>query len=359
MRKILFLTGREMGYPRNDVLLRAFRRFCDVDAVGIDHRPRSLIRNSLRISLLAAPRLLRRSYDLVFVGFYGHLLMLMLGSFTRRPILFDAFVSTYDTLIEDRHFGGENSLVAWAAKQLDRAACRLAERIMLDTQMHVEYFIEQFHLPKEKFVSCPVGCDQDIFYPRPKSVFPPNRHTRVLYYSSYLPLHGVETIVHAAALLRSEPLLFRLIGTGQTYPAVRRLATQYGLDNIEFLPEIPLELLPQEIANADICLGGHFGASAKAGRVVPGKIYQMLAMAAPIIASNSPANWALLRHKESAYLCPPDNPQALAEAILYLSTHNELRRYLAQGGYKVYLERYSETVITDLLSQIIQDMLPR
>jgi glycosyltransferase involved in cell wall biosynthesis len=348
---LLFLTGRELTYTRNDVLLRAFRRLGDVDVLGVNHRPGSLLANSLRISLQVAPRLRRQGYDLVFVGFYGHLLMLTVGPLARRPVLFDAFVSTYDTLIEDRQMSGQNSVLAWGAKALDRIACRLASQVLLDTTMHVDYFVEQYHLPAHKFASCPVGCNEEIFYPRPVAVL--NRPARVTYYTSYLPLHGVETVVRAAALLRAAPLRLRMIGGGQTYPRVRALASELELDNIEFIPAIPLERLPEEIAAADLCLGGHFGASAKAGRVVPGKIYQLLAMAAPIIATTTPANLSLLRHAESAFLIPPDDPPALAEAILDLLADAGLRRCLAQGGRKLYLEQCSEAVVTRQLRQIL------
>ncbi len=74
---------------------------------------------------------------------------------------------------------------------------------------------------------------------------------------------------------------FRLIGQGPEYHRVRALADQLKLDNVQFLPPIPLEDLADEISQADICLGGHFGPSQKAGRVIPGKIYQILAMARP------------------------------------------------------------------------------
>jgi glycosyltransferase involved in cell wall biosynthesis len=355
--KLLFLTGRELTYTRNDVLLRAFHRLGEVDVLGVSRRPGSLLANSLRVSLQAVPRLRRGEYDLVFVGFYGHLLMLAVGPLTRPPVLFDAFVSTYDTLIEDRQVSGQSSLLAWGAKALDRAACRLANLVLLDTPMHIDYFVEQYHLPLHKFASCPVGCNEDIFYPRPQS--PQGGRSQVLYYTSYLPLHGVETVIQAAELLRSQPFDFKLIGSGQTYSRVRALVNDLKLRNINFAPPVPLERLPVEISSADICLGGHFGASPKAGRVVPGKIYQLLAMGSPIIATNTLANLALLRHLESAYLVPPNDPQALAQALMQLSQEPALRRQIADSGRHLYLEKCSELAITEMLKKIVKQIIGR
>jgi len=57
----------------------------------------------------------------------------------------------------------------------------------------------------------------------------PRNTTRVLYYSSYLPLHGVDTVVRAAARLRDLPIHLRLIGRGPDFARTRQLADQLGL----------------------------------------------------------------------------------------------------------------------------------
>ena len=353
--RILFMAGRELVYPRNDVLLRAFQRFGKVDVVGVEKRPASLVTNSMRLAARAIPKLISGRYDLVFVGFYGHLLMLPAGLLARKPVLFDAFVSTFDTLSSDRNVFSEDSMAGRLAFWLDRTGCRLADHVLLDTPSHAEYFAGTFSLSGKKISAIPVGCNEDIFFPQPLSFSSPC--TRVLYYSSYLPLHGVETVIRAAALLKHEKLQFRLIGSGQNYEQVRRLASELGVQNVEFIQDVPLEQLPKELSAADICLGGHFGSSGKAGRVVPGKVYQILASGRPLIAASAPANLTLLSHGESAYLCPPDDAEALAAAILHLHRDSMLRRHLATGGRTLYGQACSEAIITERLHKIVMDML--
>ena len=351
---ILFLTGRETSYSRNEVLLRAFRRFANVDVLG-EFSTSSIITRSLSLSLKGLTRFRSRKYDLIFVGFYGHLLMLSAGLSARAPILFDAFLSTYDTLTFDRNLFSPRSLSGKLARWLDQTACRLASYILLDTPLHTAYFSESFGVPTEKMASLPVGCNEDLFYPHPLSS---NSQTNILYYTTYLPLHGVETVVRAAALLQENPAFhFQLIGQGQTYFQIRQLAVSLQLNNITFSTPIPLNNLPKKIAAAQICLGGHFGTSEKAGRVVPGKIYQLLAMARPIIAADTPANQELLIHNESAYLIPPHDPAALAEALLVLHRNPALRNRLAQGGREVYETRCSEAVITTQLEAICNRLI--
>jgi glycosyltransferase involved in cell wall biosynthesis len=352
--KILFICGREIDYTRNQVLLRALRRIGEVETVVESGLTKSLVLRSARIAIRTLPKCIFSKYNLIFVGFYGHLLMLPIGLFSKRPVLFDAFVSTYDTLISDRRSFSRNSLMDKMAWWLDRSACHLADNILLDTPAQELYFSSVLGVPKNKLYSIPVSCNEEIFYQRECLV--PNEITLVLSYSTYLPLHGIETIIRAAEILRNESVQFRLIGQGRLFEANYRLANELRLKNVIFIPPVSLERLANEIAGADICLGGHFGESDKANRVIPGKIYQMLAMGKPIIAANSTANKELLQHKISAYLCPTGDPTALAVAIMDLKRDPQLCNRIGIGGRQTYEKYCSESVVTEKLRKLITEM---
>jgi glycosyltransferase involved in cell wall biosynthesis len=352
---ILFLAGREIDYARNEVILRALQRLGSVDVVGETGRARSLLQRSIKIALRAIPKLLRKNYNLVYVGFYGHLLMFPVSVLSPKPVLFDAFVSTYDTLVGDRKKISAGSFAGKFSLWLDRFGCRHATHILLDTDAHREYFIQSIRVQPNLVSTLPVGCNEDIFFPRQRQE--DSTKTQVLYYSTYLPLHGVETVIRAAYLLRAEPIFFQLVGDGQEYQRIKNLSNELNLQNVTFLPSVPATELSDMIAEADICLGGHFGESAKAGRVIPGKIYQMLAMAKPVIATSTAANKELLVHGESAYFCPPANPLALSDAIMTLHQDQSYRFLIAEGGRKRYERDCSEAVITNRLKQIITQII--
>jgi glycosyltransferase involved in cell wall biosynthesis len=201
----------------------------------------------------------------------------------------------------------------------------------------------------------PVGCNEDIFFPRP--------HLRsglleVLYYSTFLPLHGAEVVVRAAARLKGETgIHFRVVGRGQEYGRVRQLADDQMLENIQFLPPLPKEKLADLIGESDIGIGGHFGDSQKAGRVVPGKIYQLLAMEKPVIAGDTPANRSFLKDRETALLCPRGDPASVAEAILELARTPDLLEKLARNGRRLYEQQASERLITQKLEQVVRSAL--
>ena len=130
--RVLFVVGREIDYTRNQVLLRAFQHIATVDVVAADRPVRSNLTNSLWQSLRASIYLTCQRYDLVYVGFYGFLILWLLQpwlffyKYQKRPVLFDAFVSNFDTLCLDRQVVRPNSLVAQLIHWFDRASCLLA-----------------------------------------------------------------------------------------------------------------------------------------------------------------------------------------------------------------------------------------
>jgi len=352
--RVLFTCGREAQYVRNLLILGALRQQFDVTTVT-DDTPGSLLLRHLRL----LPHLLKAlagEQDLVFVGFYGQMLTLFLSRMTRKPIIFDAFLSTYDTLCFDRARFGPHSIRGDLAFLLDRQSCRTATHCLLDTKTHKSYFVDRFGIPDSKISAFYVGYDQELFYPRPK-VRPEDRFI-VFYYGSFLPLQGIDCIVRAAKLLEAEQdIAFRIVGGGMMYPYVHELAHELHVQRLTFDPVMPYRQLPNAIAGASICLGGPFGSTDKAGRVIASKTYQFLAMRKPTIVGNSKANHELFTHGENVWMCKMADAQALASAILELRRDASLRARIAQRGYERCRDQFSVEKQGQRMGKIISGLL--
>jgi glycosyltransferase involved in cell wall biosynthesis len=280
-------------------------------------------------------------HDLVFVGYIGHIDMFparLLAWLRGKPVVFDAFYSLYETVVEDRRLYPPGSLQARILRFIDRWSCRLADLVLLDTREHVEYFCCEFKLDKSMFLSIPPGVDEKIFYPRPDPA--DDGVLDVISYSSYIPLHGIETQLEAAAALKDEKdIRFTFVGTGQEYPAMRARAQELKLTDVRFIGEwLPLVELARIIAQADLCLG-IFGTTGKAARVIPYKVYMALAMKKTVIAGDSDAARELLEDGVHALLCPMGDPEALADAIIRLRDDPGLRKSVAEQGYELFVEK--------------------
>lgn len=300
--------------------------------------------------LLAIPK-----PDVVLVAYPGHFDMPLLAPLARlrgAPVLFDTFLSLYDTIVADRQLVSARSFTARLAARADRVACRLADRVLVDTPQHGEYFAARSGLPRDRFRTLWVGAHEAVFRPQPQ-VSPVPR--QVLFYGTFIPLHGVATIVRAAKLLEGEGIGFRIIGRGQERPAVERLMAQLGSANVELLDPILLEELPAEIARATLCLG-IFGTSDKARRVIPNKLFECLAVGRPVVTGDTPAIRGAFADGEIA-MVPPGDPEALAAGIRSLVADDPRREEIGRAGHARYRRDYSQDALADLLRHTIEQVV--
>jgi len=349
---ILFACGREPDYIRNQMLWQALARRHHVVTATEPIRPAAW--RYAKASIKAA-WYLRRAPDVVLVGFYGQPLLPVVRALTRRPIVLDAYVSTYDTLCFDRCWFRPNSIAGRLAFALDLWACRWADRLLFDTQAHRDYFVRTFGLPPAKTAVVYVGCDETHFAPRP--ALPPARTFQVFTYTSFLRLHGVEHVLHAAKQLEEQDdIVFTIAGTGSHLATMQRLAQELDLHNVQWPGWVPFDQLPARIAKADLCLGGHFSDVPKAGRVIATKTFQFLAMGKPTIVGDNPANHEVMIHGQEAYFSPMADPGALASAILELRDDPILRQRLGEGGVALYHQRFTTAAIAESLEIVLHGL---
>lgn len=327
-----------------------------MDVVAEIGRPGSIIRRSITATVRAIPKLLTKKYDLVFVGFYGYLLMFPIRLMTRSPILFDAFISTLDTL-EDRKIAQKSKFISWAAYWLDKISCIMADRVLIDTEQYIDYFVNKFGFSREKFRAVPISCDEAIFTPDSGHSAPPKDEIIVLYFSTYLPLHGTDMVIKAAARLKDTRIQFRLAGNGSGREKAITLAQSLEADNVTFLPHIPLSEIASELQRASICLGGHYGPGEKPKRVVAGKAYQCIAMGKATIVGDNPANRGLLTHGYDAWFCEMDNAENLAQAIQTLACDEELRNRLGINARQTFLAKAGKDAVNRRVKDIVDQVL--
>ena len=327
----------------------------------IDVRSRA---SNAPLSLLDRARMLKdglnalREADVILVGwpawkaiYPAKVLSKLLG----KPVIADAFVSLYDTEVFDRGNVRSGSIKALQLYLEDKALCELADHVLLDTEEHIKYFSETFHVPHKKFSAIYVGSDDDYFYPREEVE---DNTFLVTFHGSFIPLHGIEHIIRAMKLLEAhDDIRCEILGSGQTYGYVSELAKALRLRNVIFHRKfLKYEELPSFIAKADVCLG-IFGVTPKARRVVPTKVYDILAMKKPLITGGTPAiREAGIVDRRHALLVELGNPRALADAILELKDDERLRRRIAEGGYALFKEKFTPKAIGERLKNILEEV---
>lgn len=353
MMAVCYFGSYDQNYSRNRIIIKGLERN---NVRVIECRDFSVF--WLRCIKLFLNYVSAESHDAVIVGAQGHAnvpLAWLLSRIFRRRILFDPFISLYDTAILDRKEVSEKSLESKYYYLLDEFSCKLAEVIITDTKQHAKYFSEEFNIPRRKIRVVYIGADDDIFYPR-NIKFKDRDKFIVEFHGSFIPLQGIQYIIHAAKLLETEEnVFFEIIGKGQTYKEMLRLAKRLEVRNVSFIGWVNYTEVPNYIARADLCLG-IFGDTIKAKRVIPNKAFEILAMKKPLITGDSPAAREVLTNNRNAVLCEMANPEDLADKVLLLRDNIDLRNKIAEKGYRLYKDHFTPVKIGELVKNIVDEI---
>ena len=256
------------------------------------------------------------------IGYLGHLDVLVVSPFARWrgvPILWDAYISIYDTVVRDRQLLSPGNPLARLLCWWERAACHAADRVILDTRAHADTFVEIYKLDRAKFGVILIGTRLDCF-PRqaPKLA---GARLRALFFGQFFPLHGIGTIIDAARI--APDIDWVLVGSGQEAATVEAALAKEPVSSLEWHRWVAYDDLIDLIAVADVGLGV-FGGSEKASRVIPNKVYELLASGRPLVTRRGPGIAELLDEGTlGVRLVPPEGPQALVRAVRDLGRSGE------------------------------------
>lgn len=280
-------------------------------------------------------------HDILVVGYPGQFdvfLAFVLARVRRTPLVWDIFMSVYLIALE-RGLDARSQLTVNLLRRIERLACRLPDRLILDTEEYAAWFAQVHSVSRERFRLVPTGADDDAHQPLPMTL--EDGPTTVLYYGTFIRNHGVEWIIEAARLLQQDPSIrFELIGDGPERAAAVALAEGYGLANVVFAPWLDKAELQEHIARADICLGA-FGNTPQSLMTVQNKIYEGMAAGRPVLTGDSPTVRRVFRHGEHLYLTPRGDAAALAEGIQALAADPLLRRRIAEAGHREFMAKYT------------------
>ncbi|QKF78382.1 glycosyltransferase [Arcobacter defluvii] len=256
-------------------------------------------------------------------------------------IVNDFFISNYDTYVYDRKKITNKNPRAWWKYFQDWFNFRFSKYLLSDTMAHFKYWEELFGKFKGKHLVLPVLADTSIYYPREKEII--NNKVKILFYGSFIPLHGIDIILNAFSIMEKEGIEFEanVIGRGQMYNQMKNLFDELNLQNVAMNGElIKEEQLADLIRSSDIVLGV-FGNSQKAKSVIPNKVYQATACKKCTVTMESDVLWEFYSKKD--LLTCQNNPISLSKTLIDLINDKNKIEEFSQNGYNRFIQIYQET----------------
>lgn len=310
-KKVLFITTKNLDYLRNTQEIEELQAVASEVKVLGSYSKNYLVRVlAVYLGLLTTSL---KNFDSVFVGFSPQLVLpVWFWKMRKNEVYIDFFISMYDTFVMDRQKFAPNSIAAKVFRTLDAFTLKKADRVIVDTRAHGDYFVDDFKVDTDKIEVMYLKADTSIFYPREiEKREDIQGKFDVLYFGSVLPLQGVEIVIEAARKLADEKdIHFTIIGP------IKDKMEKFESDTIEYIDWLSQPDLATYIAMSDLCLAGHFNAEiGKAKRTIPGKAYIYEAMGKPMILGDNEATHELYKSDDKHYFVEMGNADALAEMI--------------------------------------------
>src|ERR1700761_851778 len=186
----------------------------------------------------------------------------------------------------------------------------------------------------------------------------------VLYVGTHGISQGLTAVADAAAQLARDPgapgrrgprIRFAFVGDGADKPRLAGRLAELGLDTVTLLPSVPSAEVPALLAAADISLVPLRQVPLFA-TFIPSKLFELLAAGKAVIGAMT-GEAAHILAEAGGVVVPPEDSDALAEAIRALAADPELRRAMGRAG-RAHVERsYDRAALAREYRKILE--LPR
>jgi colanic acid biosynthesis glycosyl transferase WcaI len=185
-------------------------------------------------------------------------------------------------------------------------------------------------------------CDEDLFRRRPRDEALAERHGfsgkfNIVFAGGFGAFQGLETVLDAADLVRAvQSIQIVLVGSGQDEARLKAYAASKRLNNVLFLGRRPLSEMPAINDLADVLLV-HLRDLPFFAATVPSKTQVALAAGRPVLMAVRGDAATIVRCAKAGLTCPPEDPRALADAMVRMSNASiEELEQMGRNGRSYY-----------------------
>lgn len=143
------------------------------------------------------------------------------------------------------------------------------------------------------------------------------------------PIYDNASALRAFAMVREKrpEALLTIAGSGPDAPRLRALAGELGMvEAVRFAGRLDRDAMAALYRDADICVNASLADNA------PNSLLEAMASGVAVVSTNVGGVPFLVEHDKTALLVPPQNPQAMAQALLRVLDDEALRHRLVRAG---------------------------
>lgn len=201
--------------------------------------------------------------------------------------------------------------------------------------------IERKGLTERKVLFLPNGIDSEMFRPLPPDTALATRlglagRRVILCAGTMIYAAGLDVVIAAAERLASRPVTFLMVGGGSERERLVQLAEARGVRNVRFIEPRPATEISSLYSIAAAGLMTLLDSPLFEG-TRPARILATMACAKPVIYSGAGEGARIVQHADAGVVVPPQDPDALADAVATILDHPERAAVWGSNGRR-YVE---------------------
>lgn len=279
---------------------------------------------------------------------------LILKKIYKVPIISELYISLYDTLVNDTQKVSDSSSHSEHLKKLDRILIEKSDCLIHLSGHEVHYIASLVgaNIDSTKLEIIPLAVEEKLIA---DTIEDSERIFRLCWWGNYRPLHGLEKILLAIKILKSQGHKIKLDiwGPEERSDVYIQSVKEMNLSQEVFFHDSDYSIEIQKYLThyCDLALG-IFGDSGKAKNAVANKVIDAMAMKIPVLTMNSPCLWEFLEPTE-LFTCL-NEPEDIARKIVEIAADPMLLKSTALAGHSRYLKTFTVRQYSSKMSELVK-----
>jgi glycosyltransferase involved in cell wall biosynthesis len=208
------------------------------------------------------------------------------------------------------------------------------------------------------------GVDPAMFDPKfDGTLFRENHNLQGKFVILYAGAHGLsndlEVVLQAAKeTQREKDLIYLFVGDGKEKEHLVRLAADWSLENVVFLPSVPKNQMAEVVAAADACI-----AILKPidlyKTTYPNKVFDYMAAGKPVVLAIDGVIREVVEKANCGVFVKPGNAEEMAEAIINLKKDKETTRKKGKNGRDYVIQFFSRSSLAEKIVKLFELMVKK
>src|SRR6266581_2295984 len=272
------------------------------------------------------------------------------------------FVVEVNGIEEEASIQGRGAQSGWRPikARIRRAMYHSAARVVAVSDRLASIIAARTGLPMNRITVVPNGVDTEGFVPtnavEARELLGLEVGSWIIYVGNLVPWQGLDTALRAFPIIleRCPRARFAIVGDGVLREPLEEMASTLGVrDRLLMKGPVPHEAIPTWIGAANVCLAPFARARNETIGLSPLKVYEYMSCGRPVVASDIPGVTELLTRSGGGLVVPPENPEALAAAIVQLLSSEREAGEMGERGRRFAVEHCSWSKTAERVERVL------